>query len=54
MIALRALGDIDAAEAKLAEARYLFGNHPDLRLCIVLDRPTRLEIPKAAAFAAHI
>ena len=54
MIVLRALRDSEAAEAKLAEVRYLFGNHPDLRLCIVLDRPTRLEIPKGAAFAAHI
>ena len=43
MIALRALGDFDAAEAKLAEARYLFGDKADLRPFIGLDRSTRLE-----------
>ena len=44
MIALRALGDFDAAEAKLAEARYLFGDKDDLRPFIGLDRSTRLQI----------
>ena len=44
IIALRALGDFDAAEAKLAEARYLFGDKDDLRPFIGLDRSTRLQI----------
>ena len=43
MIALHALGDFDAAEAKLAEARYLFGDKKDLLPFINLDRTTRLE-----------
>lgn len=44
MIALRALGDFEAAEAKRAEARYLFGDKADLRPFIDLDRSSRLEI----------
>jgi O-antigen polymerase len=44
MIALRALGDFDGADAKLAEARYLFGDREDLRPFIDLDRGTRIEI----------
>jgi hypothetical protein len=44
MIVLRALGDFDGAEAKLVEARYLFGDRPDLLPFIDLDRSARLEI----------
>ena len=40
----RALGDFEAAGAKLAEARYLFGDKDDLRPFIGLDCSARLQI----------
>lgn len=44
IIALRALGRIDDAEAVLAEARYLFGDRPDLLPFVDLDPRVRIKL----------
>ena len=41
---LGALGDVEGAAGKLAEARYLFGDKDDLRPFIGLDCSARLQI----------
>lgn len=44
MIALRALGRFEEAEAVLAEALYLFGDRPDLRPFVGMDSAVRIKL----------